>query len=74
MLRGKVLLVLALYIILGAIAFLNFGFHHYMTGNVGLRSIVNDPIWKNFDESIEETQTAVMQESQGFPSDKETNN
>jgi hypothetical protein len=71
MLKGKILLVLALYIILGVISFFNFGFHHYITEKAEWKSIVNEAAGKNFDKNIEDTQTEVTQESQGSPSDKD---
>jgi hypothetical protein len=74
MLKGRILLVVALYIILGVIAFFNFGFYHYLTDKVEWKSLGNNSAGKNFDESIDDTQTEVTQESQGSALDKEMNN
>jgi hypothetical protein len=73
MLKFKVLVMLALYIILAVIAFFNFGLYHLTAEKAEWKRIVNDAAKKNFDEDIEDILSEVTQESQSSPSDKETN-
>jgi hypothetical protein len=74
MLKGKILLMLALYIILGVIAFFNFGLYHYITQKVEWKSTVYDDGGEDFDENIQQPQTEAAQESQVPPLDIEVNN
>lgn len=70
MLSGKILIVLALYIILGIIAVFNISFHHQnMNGNAGWKGIVNYAAGKTLDEKIiEDTQLEVSQGSKDLRS------
>jgi hypothetical protein len=74
MLKGKILLMLALYIVLGFIAFFNFGLYHYLTQKVEWKSTVYEDGTEYFDENIQTPQTEATEESQSSPLDIETNN
>lgn len=74
MLKGKILLVIGLYIILGVIGFFNFGLYHYITEKPKWKSAVYDEASQDFDKKIQNPQTEAAKESKGFPSDMETNN
>ena len=52
MLKWKIFIAVALYIILGLIAYFNFGFHHLMMERVGGKSIENKSAWKKLEENI----------------------
>jgi hypothetical protein len=52
MVRWKILIAVALYIILGVIAYFNFGFHHLMVERVGVKSTQNRSAWKKLEENI----------------------
>jgi hypothetical protein len=73
MLKGKILLMLALYIVLGVIVLFNFGFYHHITESVQRKSMVNDAAWEDFDENIQDPQAEATQESQAPPLDIEMN-
>jgi hypothetical protein len=74
MLKGKVLLMLALYIILGVIAFFNFGLYHYITQKPEWKSTVYDDGGEDFAENIQDPQTEATEEPEGSPLDIEMNN
>jgi hypothetical protein len=74
MLKGKVLLVVALYVILGVIAFFNFGLYHYIIEKPEWKSKVYNNPWDDLDGNIQNPQTETAKESQGSPSDTEINN
>jgi hypothetical protein len=73
MLKRKVLLVVALYIILGVIAFFNFGLYRYITGKPGLKITVRYDVREDFDGNIHPPTDDTM-ESPDSPSDMEINN
>jgi hypothetical protein len=62
-LKGKILLVIALYAILGVIGFFNFGFHHHLSERVGLGNSSHEAVRKNIAEDMN-IQTTSPQESQ----------
>jgi hypothetical protein len=65
MLRFKIFIAVALYIILGVIAYFNFGFHHLMMERVGGKSTQNKSAWKKLEENIKKNaQPQVLPESQ----------
>jgi len=74
MLKGKVLLVVALYIILGVIAFFNFRLYHYITEKPGGKITVRDDAREDLDGNIQNPQTEDAKESPDSPSDMEINN
>ena len=74
MLKRKILFVIGLYIILGVIAFFNFGLYRYITGKPKAKSAVYDEASQGFDKTIQNPQTEATKESQGSPSDMETDN
>ena len=74
MLKGKILLVLGLYIILGIIAFFNFGLYHYITEKPKWKITVSDDAREDLDGNIQKFQTEDAKEPSGSPSDMETNN
>ena len=74
MLKGKILLVIGLYIILGVIGFFNFGLYHYITHKVEWKSTVYEDGREYFDENIQNPQTEATDEPQDSPLDIEMNN
>ena len=65
MLRWKIIIAVALYIILGVIAYFNFGFHHLMMERVGGKSTQNKSAWKKLEENIKKNaQPQVLPEFQ----------
>ena len=49
-LKGKILLVIALYTILAVIGFFNFGFHHYLSELVGRKISAHEAVRKKIVE------------------------
>jgi hypothetical protein len=74
MVKWKFLLMVALYIILGVIAYFNFGFHHLMVERFGGKSTMNEITIKKLEENIYNTQTEVPQEFHDSLPDQEVNN
>ena len=75
MVKWKILLMVALYIILGFIAYFNFGFHHLMIDRVGGKNTPGKSAWKKLEENIKKnTQAEVPQELPDSISDQEVNN
>jgi hypothetical protein len=74
MVKWKILLMVALYIILGFIAYFNFGFHHLMVERFGGKSTMNEMTIKKLEESLSNTQTEVPQELHDSLPDQEVNN
>jgi len=76
MLKGKILLVLALYIALSVIGFFNFGLYHYV--NINKRPeceiMVRDEVQEDLDGKVESSQTDDAEEPSGSLSDIEVNN
>jgi hypothetical protein len=65
MVRWKILIAVALYIVLGVIAYFNFGFHHLMMERVGGKTIQNKSAWKKLEENIKKNaQPQVLPEFQ----------
>jgi hypothetical protein len=73
MVKWKFLLMVALYIILGVIAYFNFGFRHVMVERFGGKSTMNEMTIKKLEESISNTQTEVPQELHDSLPDQEVN-
>ena len=65
---------IGLYIILGVIGFFNFGLYHYITEKPRWKSAEYAGASEDFDKKIQNPQTEAAKESQGFPSETETNN
>jgi hypothetical protein len=74
MLKGRILLVVALYIILGVIAFLNFGLYRYITEKPEWKSTAYSYACEDIDKTILSPPTEDANESQGSSSEKEINN
>jgi hypothetical protein len=74
MLKGKILLVLALYIMLGVIAFFNFGLYHYITEKPEWKITVRDDAQEDLDGNMQNPQTEDAKEPPGSRSDMEINN
>ena len=74
MLKGKILLVVGLYIILGVIAFFNFGLYRYITEKSELKRTVYCDVWEDIDGNIQGSPTKDGKESQNPPSEMEINN
>ena len=63
MVRWKIIIAVALYIILGVIAYFNFGFHHLMMERVGVKGTQNKSAWKKLEENIKKnSQPQVLPE------------
>ena len=76
MLKGKILLVLVLYIILGVIGFFNFRLYHYINifEKPEWKITVRDDIRENLDGKTQNPQTEDAEESPGSSLDMEINN
>lgn len=74
MVKCKILIAVVLYIILGFIAYFNFGFHHLIIEKIGGKSTLSSPAWKKLEKNIKNTQTEVLKELQDSFSDQEVNN
>ena len=74
MVKYKTLIAVALYIILGAIAYFNFGFHNLMVEKWLGKNTPNKSAWKKLEENIKKTQAETPPESQDTSSDQEGNN
>ena len=74
MVKWKILLMVALYIILGFIAYFNFGSHHLMIDRVGGKNTPSKSAWKKLEENIKKSQSEVLQEFQDSLPDQELNN
>lgn len=70
MLKLKILLMVILFVILGVIAYFNFGFHHILTERSGEKSILNQPAWEELEENIKNNQTEILQEFQDPSADQ----
>jgi len=64
MVKWKIIIAVSLYIILGVIAYFNFGFHHLMVGKVLGKRTSNISSWKNLEENIRNTQPQGSEETQ----------
>jgi len=73
MVKYKILLAVTLYIILGAIAYFNFGFHNLMVEKWLGKNTSNKSAWKKIEENIKKTQTEIPTEFQDAFSDREGN-
>jgi hypothetical protein len=62
--KRKVLVAVALYIILGVVAYFNFGFHHLVIEKFGGESAPNGTAWKKLEENIKHTRLEILP---GFP-------
>ena len=74
MMKWKIFLVIALYVILGAIGYFNFGFHNLMIEKVGGKSRPNGSAWKKLENNLRNIQTEVPQGSRDSFSDQEVDN
>jgi hypothetical protein len=73
MVKYKILIAVTLYIILGAIAYFNFGFHNLMVEKWSGKNTVNKSAWRKLEENLKKTQTEVPPEFKDVPSDQEEN-
>jgi len=73
MVKWKLLIAVVLYIILGVIAYFNFGFHHLMFDKWAGKSKPNESAWKKLEENIKKAHTGDPHESQDTFSDQEVN-
>jgi len=74
MVKWKILIALALYIILGFIAYFNFGFHHLIIDKIRGKNTLSSPPWRRLEKNIKNRQTEVLKEFQDSSSDQEVNN
>lgn len=70
MVKSKILLMLILYVILGVIAYFNFGFHHILVERFGGKGTLNQPAWEKMEENTENNQTETLQEFQDPSTDQ----
>jgi len=73
MVKYKILVVVTLYIILGAIAYFNFGFHNLMVEKWLGKNTPNKSAWRKLEENIKKTQAEIPPDFQDAPSDQEEN-
>ncbi len=71
--KRKVLVAVALYIILGVVAYFNFGFHHLMIEKCGGKSTLKESAWKKLEGNIKNTRLDVLQGFQDPISVQEAN-
>lgn len=71
MMRGKILLVIALYLILGVIAFFNFGFHGYLSRLPGWKASPQEASWKKLSKDVKNIRSVVIEEPKVPLSDQE---
>ena len=64
MVRGKILLVIVLYIALGVIAFFNFGLCGYLLEKYGRKPTVSETRWKKIGENIKKVRSGPQEEVQ----------
>jgi len=64
MVKWKIIIAVSLYIILGVIAYFNFGFHHLMVEKVLGKHTAKISAWKKLEENITNTQTQGSEETQ----------
>ena len=64
MVKGKILLVIVLYIILGVIAFFNFGLYGYVLEKFERKPHVSETRWKKMGENIRKARSASQEETQ----------
>lgn len=62
--KGKILLVIALYLILGVIGFFNFGVYGYLSGLSGLRASPQDSTFKRLSGDVRNLRGAATQEQE----------
>ncbi len=72
MLKGKILLVIALYMILGVLAFVNFGVQGNLTQNVGEMGTVIEPGWRKVVNDLKDFQLELFLESNQLNPDQST--
>ena len=71
MIKRKILLVVALYIILAVVGYFNFGFHDLMIEKLGGKCRPNGSAWKKLEKNMKNIQTGVLRESRDESSDQE---
>jgi hypothetical protein len=71
MVKYKILVAVTLYIILGAIAYFNFGFHNLMVEKWLGKNTPNKSAWRKLEENLKKTQAEIPLESQDASSDQE---
>ncbi len=74
MIKWKILLVIALYIILGAIGYFNFGFHNLLIEKVGGKNRPDASAWRKLENNLKNIQTEIPQGSPNSFSDREGDN
>ncbi len=65
--KGKVILVIVLYITLGVIAFFNFGLCGYLLERFERKPTVKETRWKKLGENIRKVRSAPQEEDQKEP-------
>jgi hypothetical protein len=73
MIKGKIIFVVVLYLILGVIAFFNFGLYGYLVARVERKATVNETPWKKLGENIKKARSASQDATQDSSSDQDSN-
>jgi hypothetical protein len=72
MIKGKIIFVVVLYLILGVIAFFNFGLYGYLVAKFERKATVNETPWKKLGENIKRARSASQEAIQDSSSDQDS--
>jgi hypothetical protein len=72
MIKGKIILVVVLYLILGIIAFFNFGLYGHLVAKVERKASVNETRWTKFGENIRKARSASQEPTQDSSPDQDS--
>jgi hypothetical protein len=72
MIKGKIIFVVVLYLILGVIAFFNFGLYDYLVAKVERKTMVNETPWKKLGETMKRARSASQDVTQDSSPDNDS--
>jgi hypothetical protein len=72
MIKGKIIFVVVLYLILGVIAFFNFGLYGHLVAKVERKATVNETPWKKLGENIKKARSASQETTQDSSPDPDS--
>jgi hypothetical protein len=72
MIKGKIIFVVVLYLILGVIAFFNFGLYGHLVAKVERKPPVNETPWKKLGENIKKARSASQETTQDSSPDQDS--
>jgi hypothetical protein len=72
MIKGKIILVVVLYLILGVIAFFNFGLYGHLVAKVERKASVNETPWTKLGENIRKARSASQEPTQDSSPDQDS--